>query len=83
MNKMKRHIILLVILLFVLVPFISEANSHEVLRLILPGKSWALQFDFKDFEIQDQGFLLDFKGRKIQAKNASNHLISSSVTQHS
>ena len=61
MNKMKRHIILLVILLFVSIPLISEANSHDVIRLILPGKSWALQFDFKDFEIQDQGFLTDFK----------------------
>jgi tetratricopeptide (TPR) repeat protein len=75
MNEMKRHIILLVILFFVSVPFISEANSQDVLRLILPGKSWALQFDFKDFEIQDQGFMPDFKGRKIQARNASNHLI--------
>lgn len=41
----------------------------------MPGKSWALQFDFRNFDIQDQGFLPDFKGQKIQAENLSNHLI--------
>jgi len=71
MNKILTY--LLIFLLFT--SSYAIAASDDILRLALPDHDWALEMDFKNFELQDQGFLPDFKGRKVQAKNAETGLI--------
>jgi len=43
--------------------------QRDFLRLPLPGKNWALEFQFKDFRMKDAETLPDFEGRRILAEN--------------
>ena len=47
----------------------EEQSSPHLMKLSLPGKNWALEFNFKDFKIEDSEILPDFKGRRIMATN--------------
>lgn len=61
-------------LLIIKLSYASETDS-DILRLVLPGQSWALEMDFKYFKIQDQGFLPELKGRMMLANNEETGLI--------
>jgi tetratricopeptide (TPR) repeat protein len=70
------------IIIFIFLLTLSFTNSNALesetnLKLILPGKSWALEFNAEGFKLQDQGFLPGFKGRKIQMENPETKLIMS------
>lgn len=53
----------------------ANETNNDILRLVLPEHNWALEFDVKNFKLQDQGFLPNLKGRKMQAENKETGLI--------
>ena len=53
----------------------DEPLNPDLMELSLPGKNWALEFNFKDFQIQYSGILPDFKGRSMTATNSKSKVI--------
>jgi tetratricopeptide (TPR) repeat protein len=66
-------------LLILLTCFVQTrgVRADDSMTLSLPGKTWALKFNMKNFEIQLHDFLPNQQGEKLQAKNNKNGLVMS------
>jgi len=53
----------------------DELLNPDLMELSLPGKNWALEFNFKGFQVQYSGILPDFKGRSMTATNGKSKVI--------
>jgi tetratricopeptide (TPR) repeat protein len=53
----------------------EEGLNPDLMKLSLPGKNWAMEFNLRDFQVEDMSILPDYKGRKIMAKNDKTNLI--------
>ena len=53
----------------------EESSSRDLMKLSLPGKNWALEFNFRDFQFDETKSLPDLKGRKIMATNKRTDVI--------
>jgi tetratricopeptide (TPR) repeat protein len=71
---MSRSVILFLTLTLLLCS-VLQAQSAEKPRLALPGQSWAIEFDGRGFEVMDQQYLPDLKGRMLMAENSNNGLV--------
>jgi len=53
----------------------TEGLNPDLMKLSLPGKNWAMEFNFRDFQVEDMSILPDYKGRRIMATNKKTNLI--------
>jgi tetratricopeptide (TPR) repeat protein len=75
---MNRRVIFIVF--FVLLTCFVQTRgvrADDSMTLYLPAKTWALQFNMKNYEIQIHDFLPNLQGEKLQGKNKKNNLVMS------